>query len=393
MKDDKRCVVIGGGTAGISVAARLVKKGFAVTVVDPSEKHYYQPIWTLVGGGIVKKQVSERDEKSVIPRGVKWVKERVERVLPEENAVVTDTGSRLEYDTLVVAPGIKIDWDKIPGLVETLGKNGVSSNYSYETVDKTWEFIRGLKKGKAIFTQPATPIKCGGAPQKICYLAEDHFRRSGVRDDIDVQFISAGGALFTSPYYSPTLEKHAKDKGITTRFKLNLKAIRPEEKEAVFENMATGEEVVEKYDLLHVTPPMSAPSFIKESGLGNEAGWAEVSKETLQHVRYPNVFAIGDASNLPTSKTGAAIRKQVPVLVDNLVSFSKGQPLKAVYDGYTSCPVVTGYDSLVMAEFDYDLKPQESFPFDQRKERYSMYLVKRYLLPQLYWNGMLKGRA
>lgn len=387
----KKIVIVGGGTAGLSVAARL--KGFDVTIIEPSEKHYYQPLWTLVGGGIVPKETTERAEKDYIPSGANWIKEKVTEFLPDENMVVTMSGKKIGYDFLVVAAGIQLDWNKVKGLPEALGKNGVCSNYSYQSVDSTWQFIRSFKGGNAIFTQPNTPIKCGGAPQKIAYLAEDYFRKNNLRDKANVKFISGMTSIFTSPHYAPTLTKHCEDTGIETKFKLNLVEIRAESKEAVFKNVETGEEVIEKYEIIHVTPPMSAPDFIKQSQLANEAGWVDVNKDTLRHNKFSNIFGLGDSSSLPTSKTGAAIRKQVPVLVENLISASKGESLSAKYEGYTSCPLVTGYDSLIMAEFGYDLKPQETFPFDQNKERYSMYLVKRYVLPQLYWNGMLKGRA
>ncbi|NNE67977.1 MAG: NAD(P)/FAD-dependent oxidoreductase [Pyrinomonadaceae bacterium] len=386
-------VIVGGGTAGISVAARLAKKGKDVAIIDPTSKHYYQPLWTLVGGGIVPKESTERSERDLIPAGTTWIKDRVEDFAPDENYVTTGEGTKIEYEYLIVAAGIQIDWDKIKGLPEAIGKEGVCSNYSYEYVDKTWEFIRGTKGGRALFTQPSTPIKCGGAPQKICYLAEDFFRKEGRRDDVEVVFASAGGSIFGVDHYRPTLEKHCEDSGIVTKFNIDLVEIKADTKEAVFKNMDTGELTTEKYDMIHVTPPMSAPDFLKRSPLGNDAGWVDVDKDTLQHVRYDNVFAIGDSSSLPTSKTGAAIRKQVPVLIKNLEHAQKGEALTAVYDGYTSCPLVTGYDSLVMAEFDYDGNPKETFPIDQREERYSMYLVKRYLLPKLYWHGMLKGRA
>ncbi len=388
-----KVVVVGGGTAGISIAARLCKKGLDVAIIEPSDKHYYQPLWTLVGGGICPKEETERNEADYIPSGATWIKDNVSEFNPDENLVVTANGSKIAYDFLVVAAGIQIDWDKIKGLPEAIGKDGVCSNYSYETVESTWEFIRNFKSGNAIFTQPATPIKCGGAPQKICYLAEDYFRKEGIRDKANVTFVTATPTIFGAAHYAPTLTKHCKDTGINTKFKLDLDEIRADTKEAVFKDMDSGEEVIEKYDLLHVTPRMSSPDFIKKSPLGNDDGWVEVDKHTLQHVRYSNIFSLGDSSSLPTSKTGAAIRKQVPVVVENLQHAMNGESLTAIYNGYTSCPLVTGYDSLIMAEFDYDGNPQETFPIDQNKERYSMFLVKRHLLPKFYWNLMLRGRG
>lgn len=388
-------VIVGGGTAGITVAARLLRtsKNLDVAIIEPSAKHYYQPLWTLVGGGVCPKEITERDEASVIPKGATWIQDAVTEFAPEHNAVFTRDGKKVSYDYLVVAPGIQIDWDKVKGLRAAIGKDGVCSNYAYAYVDKTWEFIRHFKGGAALFTMPNTAVKCGGAPQKIMYLADDYFRRSGVRDRARVLFASAQSCIFAVKKYADALDTVIARKSIDTLYQHNLIEVRPQRKEAVFQHLDTNREVVLSYDLLHVTPPMSAPDFIKHSPLATAVGWVEIDKYTLQHPRYPNVFSLGDASSLPTSKTGAAIRKQAPVVVTNLLATMQGKPLPARYDGYTSCPLVTGYGRLILAEFDYDLQPKETFPFDQSKERYSMYLLKKYGLPALYWHGMLKGRV
>jgi sulfide:quinone oxidoreductase len=388
-----KILIVGGGTAGISVAHRLMRAigNVGIAIIEPSEKHYYQPLWTLVGAGVCPKEESVRDEYSLIPSGVKWIKERVVDVKPESNIVKLDSGREITYDYLVMAPGLQLDWHKIQGLSEALGRNGVCSNYSYSLVGKTWEFISNFTGGTALFTQPNTPVKCGGAPQKIAYLAEDYFKISGVRDRVKMIFASANPGIFSVPKYAATLNKVIARKHINTMFRHDLIAVDGEAKRATFKHLDTSETVDVDYDLLHVTPPMSAPDFIKQSPLADSAGWVDVHKATLQHNRFANVFSLGDCSNLPTSKTGAAIRKQSPVLVANLISQMRGEPLQQSYDGYSSCPLVTGYSSLVLAEFDYDLIPQETFPFDQSEERYSMYVFKKDILPQIYWQGMMKG--
>ncbi len=396
MAEEKhQIVILGGGSAGLTVAARLRRKDphLKVTVIDPASKHYYQPLWTLVGAGILPREWTERDQAAVIPKGVGWVKESVVALSPETKEVELSSGKKISYEMLVVAPGIQVNWSAIEGLTDTIGENGVCSNYSYAHVEKTWKFIREFKGGRALFTFPNTPVKCAGAPQKIMYLAEHHFRKAGVRDKSEVVFMSAAGAIFGVPHYAKSLTEIVRERGIETSFKQNLVAIRPKSREAIFRHTETGNETVSRYDLLHVSPPMSAPDFIKTSLLANEAGWVNVDKHSLQHIKYPEVFALGDASSLPTSKTGAAIRKQAPVLVENLLAVRDGKKPSAVYNGYTSCPLVTGYGKVIMAEFDYDGRPQETFPFDQSKERRSMYLLKRHLLPVLYWKGMLRGRA
>lgn len=389
-------LIVGGGSAGLTVGAMLRNKPEApqVTIIDPSDKHYYQPIWTLVGAGVFPKEVSERQEADFIPPGAEWIRDAVKSFDPENNSLTLASGETHTYDVLVVAAGIQIDWGKIPGLEESVGKpgTGVCSNYSIDTVDSTFENIKNLKKGTALFTHPSTPIKCGGAPIKITYLASDYWRRHGVGNSITKKFIKGGPGIFAVPKYAKTLTEVADRYNIERIWKNDLIELRPDSKEAVFQHLETGDQMVEKYDMIHVTPPMSAPDFIKNSPLAAGSGWVEVNKDTTQHVRYPNVFALGDCSSLPTSKTGAAIRKQAPTTTENIMAFLEGMELPKHYDGYTSCPLVTGYGSLVMAEFDYDKQPAETFPFDQSKERYSMYALKAYGLPRMYWHGMLRGR-
>ncbi len=388
-------LIVGGGSAGITVAAYLANEPSKpeVAIIEPSTRHFYQPLWTLVGAGVFPRENSMRDEADFIPPGTTWIQDAVSAFDPEHNRVTLRSGDTIGYDYLVVAMGIQIDWDKIKGLKESIGKEGVCSNYSYDTVESTWDNIRTFRGGNAIFTQPATPIKCGGAPQKIAYLAEDYFRKSGVRERSNVMFMSAAGGIFGVKKYADTLNQVIKRKQIDARFQHNLVEIRPDRREAVFVQMNNDNaEVVVNYEMIHVTPPMSAPDLIKQSVLADANGWVDVDKYTLRHARYKNVFSLGDCSNLPTSKTGAAIRKQAPVVVENMIASMHGKPLPAAYNGYTSCPLVTGYGSLVLAEFDYNQQPLETFPFDQAQERYSMYALKAYGLPAMYWNGMLRGR-
>jgi len=388
-------VIVGGGTAGISVAARLCGGWFHkadVAIVEPSDKHYYQPLWTLVGAGAARREKSVRPQASVIPRKAKWIQDAVKEFHPDENVLVTHDDRKIGYDFLVVAAGIQINSNRIPGLRESLGRGGVCSNYSYDSVPSTWETLRNFTGGTAIFTHPSGAVKCGGAPQKICYLAEDYFRRKGIRNRSQVIFATAKSQIFDVEKYARTLEQVVERKHIDVRYQHELIEIRAEKRQAVFERLDSGEQVVLSYDMLHVTPPMSAPDFIARSPLANLDGWVEVDPHTLRHTRYENVFALGDCSSLPTSKTGAAIRKQAPVVAKNLQAAMGSEPLTARYNGYTSCPLVTGYGKLVLAEFDYDKQPAETFPFDQSKERRSMYLLKKYGLPWLYWRGILKGR-
>lgn len=388
-------LVVGGGSAGLTVAARLrrLRPGLRVSVLDPADEHAYQPLWTLVGGGVVRKEETRREQRAVVPRGVEWLRQAAAEFRPEADTVVTADGEEIGYDALVVCPGIALDWEAVDGLADAIGRDGVCSIYDYEQVDRVWQELQRFGGGTAVFTFPSTPVKCPGAPQKIMYLADDHFRRAGVRERTRIVYVSAAPRIFGVDRYARTLERVVARKGIETLFRHELVAVRPEAREAVVRDLETGAEQALPYDLLHVTPPQRAPDVVARSPLANAAGWVDVDRETLQHVRHPNVFSLGDASSLPTSKTGAAVRAQAKVAAANLLAHLDGRPPAARYDGYTACPLVTGYGRLVLAEFDYDGNPRETFPFDQSKERWSMYQLKRYGLPLLYWRGMLRGRA
>ncbi|MGB5756733.1 MAG: FAD/NAD(P)-binding oxidoreductase [Acidimicrobiales bacterium] len=392
-----RVVIVGGGAAGICMAARLKRKQSDVVVIEPSDKHYYQPLWTLVGAGHVKAEQTERTEASVMPKGVRWIKESAGSFDPENNVVETSGGTRLEYDVLIVCPGIQLDWDKIPGVSEAVGKNGVSSNYEYRLAPKTWEFIQQTKSGTAVFTMPSGPIKCGGAPQKIAYLACDRWRQAGLLDKIDVHLVLPTPGMFGVKEFSDALDAVVADYGIKVHFESELVSVDPDRRRAAFKSMNDGEAGFElDYDMMHVVPPQSAPNWVKSSPLSTDqpTGYVDVDKHTLQHLRYPNVFALGDAGSTPNSKTGAAIRKQVPVVTANVLNQLNGEPASAEYGGYSSCPLTTSGKAMLLAEFDYTMRPAPSFPvIDLQKPRRDMWYLKKYGLPFLYWNLMLKGRA
>jgi len=391
-------VIVGGGTGGITVAAQLCRKlsDPDVAIVEPSETHDYQPLWTLVGAGVVPKEKSRRFERDIVPSKATWIRDAVTAFDPAANEVVLGSGERLGYDHLIVACGIKLNWSDVRGLSpEVIGHDGICSNYLYEGCEGTWRTLQAFSGGTALFTMPPPPIKCAGAPQKIMYLADDHFRQRGVRDGSKIIYASATPGIFAVKEFAATLNKVIERKGIDTRYKHKLVEIRPDAHQAVFLDMEREDEVTIDYDMIHVAPPQGPPDVVASSALADDAGWVKVDMGTLQHPDFPNVFALGDASSLPTSKTGAAVRKEAPVLVHNLTTLMAGGTPATfkTYDGYSSCPLPTGYGKLVLAEFDYDLKPAPTFPFDTTKERWSMYQLKRYGLPALYWNAMLKGRG
>ena len=390
-------LIIGGGAAGVSVANNMRRQNanIDISIIEPSDKHYYQPGFTIIGGGAYTLKQTTRNEADLIHPTVTWLKDYAETFQPDENTVVLRSGETISYDYLVVCPGLQLDWDKIAGLKETLGKNNVCSNYSPDTAEYTWECIKNSTSGTALFTQPPMPIKCAGAPQKIMYLAADRFRKKGILDKFNIEFCNAGPAIFGIPFFAKALSKVVAGYGIKTNFNHNLVAIDGPAKTATFEMTdAEGnkQQVVKAFDMIHVTPPQSAPDFIKKSPLANAGGWVDVHDKTLQHNKYPNIFGLGDATSTPNAKTAAAVRKQVPILVDNILHLINGKAVEEKYDGYGSCPLTTSLSTVMLAEFAYGGKVTPSFPWlDPRKNLFIWWIGKKIGFPWMYWHLMIKG--
>ncbi len=410
-------LIIGGGTAGIMVAAQLMKKkaGIKTAIIEPSDKHYYQPAFTLVGAGSFTYSKTIKPTSDFIPKGVTWIKDYASELHPERNTVTTEKSGEITYDYLVVAPGLVNNLDGIEGLREGLEKGVVCSNY----VDpqKTWELLQKFNGGNAVFTQPTTPIKCGGAPQKTAYLSAHYFKKRGISDKTNVIFATPGSVIFGVKIVADTLMQ------IIGRYNIHLKTfyapikINVAEKTILFKEVGTGEnacivnennllkekhignETIEiPFDFLHLAPPQQPPAFVKNSVLVNEAGWMDVNHNSMLSNKFGNVFGLGDVAGLPTAKTGAAIRKQVPVVVDNLLKLIANKPADNVsYTGYSSCPLVTGYGEMVLAEFNYkneftpDPKLKQMLVFKSYKPHWRLWVLKKYILPHLYWNKMMKG--
>ena len=380
-------MVVGGGAAGLTVASLLLRSrpSLKITVVEPSDRHSYQPAWTLVGAGQFQIHDTVKPTATVMPAGVEWIKQRVTKFYPRDDSVELENGSSLPYRFLIVAAGLQLDWGKIDGLEATMGKNGVTSNYSFDCATYTWECIRNFKGGRALFTQPGLPIKCAGAPQKILYMAADYFRQHGLKADLS--FLLPGAAIFGVPFFAKALNEVVTEYGITPKFGHNLVAVDGPRRVATFEQVdGTDRQQVEiQFDMMHVVPPQSAPDFIKSSPLADASGWVVVHKNSLQHPVYGNVFALGDCTTTPNSKTVAAVRAQAPVVASNLLSAMDGEPLSRSYDGYASCPLTTSIGKIMLAEFGYDGAIMPSFPLDPRIPRRMNWWLKRYYLPHLYW--------
>ena len=430
MSTHHQILVIGGGTAGIMVAAQLLKKdkNLNIGIIEPAETHYYQPAWTLVGAGTYDYDKTAKPMGEVIPKGATWIKDYATAFNPENNTVSTKLSGDITYDYLVVVPGLAYDFSLVPGLGDAMDKGVVCSNYT--DPKHTWDVIKNFKGGTALFTQPTTPIKCGGAPQKIMYLAENHFRKSGVKSKTDIVFATGGSVIFGVKPIAKTLMEVVDRKDINLRFHHKLVSIDAEKQIAWYELakditaggcivMSGEDEMLDEnfqynykdvkvtvegnrygihYDMLHTAPPSVAPKFIQDSPLVNDAKWLDVDHHTMQHNKYANIFGLGDVAALPTAKTGAAIRKQVPIVVDNILLLIDHNNIGTKsYNGYSSCPLVTDYGKMVLAEFDYgsnftpDPKLKQMFITDSSKEHWRLWMLKKYMLPYLYWNKMMKG--
>jgi sulfide:quinone oxidoreductase len=393
-------VIIGGGAAGVAVASSLLSRNskLDVAIIDPADTHYYQPGWTMVGGGVFKPATTVKTMASVIPSKAKWIQAAVAGFEPDAKQVILEGCRPISYDALIVCPGLKLNWHGIEGLVETLGQNGVTSNYRYDLAQYTWELVKKFKKGRAIFTQPPMPIKCAGAPQKAMYLSADHWLRSGHLADVDIEFYNSGPVLFGVKEYVPALMEYVKRYRAKLNFNHRLTKIDGPAKKAWFTatdadgNTSTLETT---FDMIHVVPPQQAPDFIRASSLVDAAGWVDVSQDTLQHKRYPSIYALGDVTNCPNAKTAAAARKQAPVVATNvLFDLNKGQH-RAAYDGYGSCPLTVQRGKIVLAEFGFGGRLMPSFPkwfINSQQPSRLAWILKERILPPIYWWAMLKGR-
>lgn len=392
-------VIVGGGSAGIATAASLRKRNreISIAIVEPSEVHYYQPGWTMVGAGVFDRDFTVRRQAQLIPHKVEWIKASASGFAPDENKVLLCNGGHVAYRVLIACPGIKLDWDAIPGLTDTLGRNGVTSNYDFDLAPYTNRLVKTLKGGRALFTQPVMPIKCAGAPQKSMYLSCYRWEQARVLKNIDVQFHTAGAALFGVAAYVPALMMYVERYGAQLNFGSKLIAIDGDARRAVFEQTHGHEvrHVEEAFDMIHVVPAQVAPDFVRSSPLAATSGFIEVDEATLRHPRFSNVFALGDACAASNAKTAAAARKQAPVVAVNALSALEGRGPVADYDGYGSCPLTVELGKIVLAEFGYGGKLLPSFPkwlIDGTRPSRLSWLLKEAILPGIYWNDMLKGR-
>ena len=410
-----KIVIVGGGAAGITMSAYLAEmlRHVDITIIEPNETHYYQPGYTLIAADVFTPEEIARTTKELIPSKVKWIQDAVVELNPDGNSLTTAANGKVTYDFLVLVPGCQMDFNLVEGLSrESLGQGNVHSIYDFKGAALCRDAIRQLavkKEGRLLFTNTYTKIKCGGAPKKICLLTEDYLRQRNLRQNFDITYLANQNELMKPKVYGDRLIEIFRERAIPIKYKHRLTAVDAAAKKAVFEVLpaptgnpiaadAHHQKLIIDYDFLHVVPPMSAPDFVKNSPVAvpvdqvNQGGWVKVDKETLVHSKFNNVIALGDVAGIPTSKTGAAIRKQAPIAAANLVSLMEGKAPALKYNGYSACPVITEYGKVLMCEFGYDDKLLPTIPFlDPAVERGMWWLLKVHGLKPMYYHGMLKG--
>ncbi|MBS0124700.1 NAD(P)/FAD-dependent oxidoreductase [Thetidibacter halocola] len=398
-----RIVIIGAGAGGTALANRLVRRldGAAITLIDPRKEHLYQPGLSLVAAGLKPQDYVVSQTTDWLPRGVTLIQEAAAAIDPEARTVSTAGGQTLEYDFLVLAPGLILDHDAIQGFsLDMVGKDGIGALYAGpQYAAATWQAAQGFieKGGVGLFTRPATEMKCAGAPLKHTFLIEDLAREAGTRGRMDISYMANNDSLFGVPIVSEKVRMLFGDRGIAPCYSHVLTAIDPGRKVATF---TSPEGPVERdYDYIHVIPPQRAPEVIRQSGLSwadkwTDQGWVECDKATLRHLRYDTIWALGDVAGVPKGKTAASVKWQVPVVEDGILAAIEGREVRESYNGYTSCPMITRVGRAMLVEFDYNNNLVPSFPgvIAPLEELWISWLMKEVALKATY-NAMLRGRA
>ena len=398
-----RIIIAGGGAAGTALANRLAERleGAQITLIDPRREHLYQPGLTLVAAGLKPAGYVISDAARWLPDGVAWLPEAVAAVDAEAKTVSTGSGETLDYDWLVLAPGLVLDHDAIEGFsLDMVGKNGIGALYAGpEYAARTWAAASRFTEegGTGLFTRPPTEMKCAGAPLKHTFLIDDVARRKGNAGRMNMIYAAPQASLFSVPIVAEKVRMLFDNRGVDTMMNRTLTALDPGAKRATFATEGRTEDI--DYDYIHVIPPQRAPDFIRQSGLSwpdrwTDQGWVEVDMKTLRHPRYPDVFALGDVAGVPKGKTAASVKWQVPVVEDHLVAAIQGRDGTQTYNGYTSCPLITRIGRAMLVEFDYQNNLVPSFPgmIAPLEELWISWLMKEVALKATY-NAMLRGRA
>lgn len=403
IKSNAHILVVGSGLAGLDMVNRLRRQldGAKITLLDAKKVHHYQPGFTLIATGIWPiHKVSDRNQ-DLMPSGIEWIQEMAREFKPDANQVITESGKVLSYDYLVVATGTHLDYSQIEGMdTSRIGTKGLTTMYhSPEAALATWNSMQEFCKtgGTALMTLPATPIKCSGAPLKITFMLADRLKQAGTFADSSIDFHSGINTVFSVPVINQEVLNRWDVLDIPVHFESKLVAVDIDAQRATFQQ-SDGSRITKDYDFLHIPPPMRAPDCVRNSPLAWQegplaaGGWLDVNQSTLQHNRYKNVFGIGDINGTPKGKTAATVKKSVPLVVENLLSVMADKEPSAIFDGYTSCPLLVREGAALLVEFDYNNNLTPSVPFVKPLEdSYFAWLLKYRLFKPSYM-AVAKGR-
>lgn len=386
-------VVVGGGNGGLSVAGRLRRAGMTdIAVVEPSQTHYYKPLFSHIAGGTARASEAVRPQADVMPDGVGWIPDAVNAVDPQNRRVHLASGDTLRYDQLILSPGIRNDWDAVPGLDEAMNSPHGASNYDFALARKASQLLRSMRSGTVVFVQAPGPASCAGAAQKPMYQACAYWRAMNVLHDIHVVLLVPTPTIFGIPEIDAELQRSIDEYDIDVRTGTVLHEVDPDERTIVF-GSDEGERQQLRYDLLMVEPPQKAPEWIRASGLADDEGFVAVDPRTLRSTTHPDIWALGDAAGTANSKSGGALRKQTKVLAENLRAVVDGRDPASAYDGYGVCPFTVSRSTAVFAEFDDQLRLMPSLWRSSYRESRMNWIIDRQIFPQVYWHMILQGRA
>ena len=393
----KKVLVLGGGTAGTMAANRLRKalpeSDWSVTVVDADDNHRYQPGFLFLPFGTYKPGQVTKSRRKYLSKGVSLVYGEIDSVVADDSAVLLTDGSRLTYDYLIIATGVTPRPDQTPGMADG-GEWGRSIHefYSYEGSMALAQKLATWPGGKLVIHITEMPIKCPVAPLEFAFLADDYFKSKGMRDAVDITYVTPLDAAFTKPIAAEAFGNTLEEKGVTVVPDFMIESVDSDEKKIV-----AYDETEVPFDLLVTIPLNMGADFVARSGLGNDLNLVPVDKFTQQSKAHPNIFALGDANDIPASKAGSVAHFEVDIFLDNFLQLVSGSAMTHKFDGHANCFIETGAGKAMLIDFNYDTEPLPGkFPYSigplgLLKESHLNHFGKL-AFRWVYWNMLMPGR-